>query len=79
MSKVGRPSRSPKKLKDGYYMSVVLKNTSKPVRIMRESFEQLNQAKEQYKDRGFKYIGQVQNNFWIDGENKGKPTVKVIK
>ena len=27
-----------------------------------------------YKDRNFKYIGQVKDDFWIDVENKGKTT-----
>ena len=74
MRKGGRPSNTPKRLKDGYYMSIVLSNTSKPIRIMRETFQQMEQAKEQYKNRGFKYLGQVKNHFWVDGENKGKPT-----
>ncbi len=43
--KKGRPSRAPKKLKDGYYMSITLKNKVKPIRIMRETIEELNYAK----------------------------------
>ena len=39
--KKGRPSRAPKKLKDGYYMSITLKNTKKPIRIMRETIEEM--------------------------------------
>jgi len=74
MKKSGRPSKTPKRLKDGYYMSINLSNTSKPIRIMRETHQQMQQAKEQYKDRNFKYIGQVKDHFWIDGENKGRTT-----
>ena len=74
MKKAGRPSKTPKRLKDGYYMSIKLSNTSKPIRIMRETHQQMQQAKEQYKDRDFKYIGQVKDHFWIDGENKGRTT-----
>ena len=74
MKKAGRPSKTPKRLKDGYYMSIKLSNTSKPIRIMRETHQQMQQAKEQYKDRNFKYIGQVKDHFWIDGENKGRTT-----
>jgi len=74
MKKAGRPSKTPKRLKDGYYMSINLSNTSKPIRIMRETHQQMQQAKEQYKDRNFKYIGQVKDHFWIDGENKGRTT-----
>ena len=74
MRKSGRPSNAPKKLKDGYYMSISITNTSKSVRIMRETFEQTKLVETQYKDRNFKYIGQVKDNFWIDGDNKGKTT-----
>ena len=55
-------------------MSISITNTSKSVRIMRETFEQMKLVETQYKDRNFKYIGQVKDNFWIDGENKGKAT-----
>jgi hypothetical protein len=55
-------------------MSINLSNTGKPIRIMRETHQQMERAKEQYKDRNFKYIGQVKDHFWIDGENKGRST-----
>ena len=74
MNKPGRPSNIPKKLKDGFYMSIGNKNTSKQVRIMRESREQMELVRIQYKLRNFKYLGQVKDNYWIDGENKGRPT-----
>jgi len=74
MRKSGRPSTTPKKLKDGYYMTINLSKTSRPIRLMRETLQQLEQAKEQYKERNFKYLGQVKNHYWIDGENKGKST-----
>ena len=74
MRKAGRPSNSLKKLKDGYYMLVTVQNTRNPVRIMRETLEQVEQAKNQYNNHDFQYIGQVKDNFWIDGKNKGKST-----
>jgi hypothetical protein len=39
---------------------------------MRETFEQRKLVETKYKDRNFKYIGKVKDDFWIDGENKGK-------
>ena len=72
--KKGRPSRAPKKLKDGYYMSITLKNKAKPIRIMRETIEEMNHAKEKFKNSNFQYIGQVENHLWIDGIHKGKKT-----
>ena len=74
MRKAGRPSNISKRLKDGYYMLITIKNSQKPIRIMRETCQQMQQAKDQYKDRDFKYIGQVKDHFWIDGENKGRTT-----
>ena len=74
MIKSVRPSNAPNKLKDWFYMSISITNTSKSVRIMRETFEQTKLVETQYKDRNFKYIGQVKDNFWIDGDNKGKTT-----
>ena len=74
MRKSGRPSNVPKRLKDGFYMEISITNTSRSVRIMRETFEQMKLVETQYKDRNFKYLGQVKDNFWINGENKGKAT-----
>ena len=72
--KKGRPSRAPKKLKDGYYMLITLKNSKKPIRIMRETIEELKYAKEKFKNSNLKYLGQVENHVWIDGEHKGQQT-----
>jgi ribosomal protein S4E len=74
MKKAGRPSNAPKKLKDGFYMSISIPNTSKSLRIMREDREQMELVKIKYQHRNFKYLGEVKNNVWIDGENKGKST-----
>ena len=74
MKKSGRPSKIPKRLKNGYYMSITLSNTSKPIRLMRETYEQMKDAEKQYKDRNFKYLGQVKDHYWIDGDNKGSKT-----
>tara|TARA_X000000368_G_C23002954_1_gene699793 strand:+ start:658 stop:882 length:225 start_codon:yes stop_codon:yes gene_type:complete len=72
--KKGRPAKAQKKLKDGYYMSITLKNSKNPIRIMRETIEGVEHAKVKFKNQNFQFIGQVENNFWIDGVNKGKPT-----
>ena len=74
MKKRGRPSNAPRRLKDGYYISVTLNSTGKPIRIMSETLEQLKVAQVKYKNYHCKYLGQVKDHFWIDGENKGKPT-----
>ena len=74
MRKRGRPSKNPGRLKDGYYMLISLDNLRKPIRIMSETLEQMKVAQGRYKNYHCKYLGQVKNHFWIDGENKGKPT-----
>jgi len=74
MKKAGRPSLSPKKLKDGYYILITTKNSKNPIRIMRETLKQLEQAKIQYKYHHFEYLGQVKGGFWVDGKNQGKAT-----
>ena len=74
MKKKGRPSRKKKKLKNGYYMSICNSISSKPVRIMRDTFEEMKLVEEKFRNRDFKYLGQVRDNKWLDGENKGKTT-----
>ena len=74
MRKGGRPSKNPGRLKDGYYMLISLDNLRKPIRIMSETLEQMKVAQDRYKNYHCKYLGQVKNHLWIDGENKGKPT-----
>lgn len=76
MNKPGRPSTSPKKLKDGYYMLITIKNSNKPIRIMRETLKQFEQLKIQYKHHHLEYLGQVKDNLWIDGQYKGQVTNK---
>ncbi len=64
----------PKKLKNGFYMSITISSSSRPIRIMRETLDQVKLVEQQYKDRDFKFIGQVKDNLCLDGENKGKLT-----
>jgi hypothetical protein len=72
--KKGRLSTKKKKLKNGYYMSISNSISSKPVRIMRDTFEEMKLVEEKFRNRDFKYLGQVRDNKWLDGENKGKTT-----
>tara|TARA_B100001250_G_C19112969_1_gene491886 strand:+ start:20 stop:247 length:228 start_codon:yes stop_codon:yes gene_type:complete len=74
MKKAGRPSNAPKKLKDGFYILISLPHSSNKIRIMRESRQGLEKAKVKYKNCNFQYLGEVKNNFWIDGKNKGSST-----
>ena len=55
-------------------MSICNSISSKPVRIMRDTFEEMKLVEEKFRKRDFKYLGQVRDNKWLDGENKGKTT-----
>jgi hypothetical protein len=72
--KIGRPSTAAKKLKNGYYLEIFLKDAVRPIRILRETEDGLKQAKEQFKNHRVRYLGQVKDNLWLDGDNKGKKT-----
>ncbi len=72
--KIGRPSTAAKKLKNGYYLEIFLKDAVRPIRILRETEDGLQQAKEQFKNHRVRYLGQVKDNLWLDGDNKGKKT-----
>jgi hypothetical protein len=41
---------------------------------MRSSKFEIDIAEREFKNRNFKYLGEVKDNFWQDGENKGKKT-----
>ena len=74
MNKKGRPSTKKKKLKNGYYMTISNSISSKPVRIMRDTFKEMKLVEENFRNRDFMYLGQVKDNIWLDGEKRGKPT-----
>ena len=73
MKRKGRPSTAKKQLKNGFYIQIKNGN-AKPMRLMRETMEGVEMAKEQFKNKNFKYLGQVENNVWLDGEMKGEKT-----
>tara|TARA_B100000900_G_C20379179_1_gene633790 strand:+ start:60 stop:188 length:129 start_codon:yes stop_codon:yes gene_type:complete len=41
---------------------------------MRSSKIEIDVAGRQFKNRNFKYLGEVNDNLWKEGENKGKKT-----
>ena len=42
---------------------------------MRESHEQAMLALTQFQNKIVKYLGEVKDNYWMDGDNKGKKVV----
>ena len=71
----GRPTTRDKGLRNGFYIELRDKSSSKPVRIMRESHEQAMLALTQFQNKIVKYLGEVKDNYWMDGDNKGKKVV----
>ena len=72
MQKRGRPSTKTPKLKDGFYIELKTKGAS-PIKIIRRNMEEANQAISQYsKNKIVKYLGEVKDGRWVDGDNKGK-------
>lgn len=75
MSKKGRPATKPAALKDGFYIELRTKGSNSPVKIRRESMDEVQVALDQYKaSKIAKYLGQVESGRWIDGDNAGKKT-----
>ena len=73
MSKAGRKPSRIKSLKNGYYFSISgSTQNSRPIRLMRSSKFEIDIAEREFKNRNFKYLGEVKDNLWQDGENKGK-------
>ena len=75
MQRRGRPSTQPPKLRDGFYIELKSHGSTSAIKIIRKNIQEVEKAIEQYsKNKLVKYLGQVKNGKWIDGDNKGKST-----
>ena len=73
MQKRGRPSTQPPKLRDGFYIELRTQGSSSAIKIIRKNMEEVHKAMEMYsKNKLVKYLGQVKDGRWLDGDNKGK-------
>ena len=73
MQKRGRPSTQPPKLRNGFYIELKTQGSSMGIKIIRKNMEEVKQAMEQYsKNKIVKYLGQVKDGKWVDGDNAGK-------
>ena len=73
MQRRGRPSTQPPKLRDGFYIELKTQGSSSAIKIIRKNMEEVEKAMEMYsKNKLVKYLGQVKDGRWVDGENKGK-------
>ena len=75
MSSRGRPTTRAKGLKNGFYIELKVKGSNKATRIMRETHEQAMLALTQFQNKIVRYLGEVKDNYWMDGDNKGKKVV----
>jgi len=71
----GRPTTRDKGLRNGFYIELKDKHSSKPIRIMRDSHEQAMLALTQFENKIVKYLGEVKDNYWVDGDNKGQKVI----
>lgn len=75
MQRRGRPSTQPPKLRDGFYIELKSHGSTSAIKIIRKNMQEVDRAIEQYsKNKLVKYLGQVKNGKWVDGDNKGKST-----
>tara|TARA_B100000427_G_scaffold324090_1_gene328618 strand:- start:1114 stop:1341 length:228 start_codon:yes stop_codon:yes gene_type:complete len=73
MEKRGRPSTKPPRLRDGFYIELRSQGSSGAIKIIRKSMAEVEQAMTMYsKNKVVKYLGQVENGRWVDGDNKGQ-------
>lgn len=75
MKRKGRPATKQAELKEGFYIELKTKGSNSPVKIRRESMQEVELAMEQYgRSKIVTYLGQVKGGKWMDGKNKGKKT-----
>ena len=73
MQRRGRPSTQPPKLRDGFYIELRTQGSSSAIKIIRKNMDEVKKAMDLYSaNKIVKYLGQVKNGKWVDGENKGK-------
>ena len=73
MQKRGRPSTQPPKLRDGFYIELRTHGSSSAIKIIRKNMEEVDKAIKLYStNKIVKYLGEVKNGKWVDGDNKGR-------
>ena len=75
MTNRGRPTTRAKGLKNGFYLELKMKGSNKATRIMRETHDQAMLALTQFDNKIVRYLGEVEDNYWKDGDNKGHKVV----
>lgn len=74
--KMGRPSTKPKKLKDGFYLEVKNQGAKSGIKIRRDTYEEMMQAKKSFeRTKEVKVLGEVVDDTFVD-EKKNKKKKK---
>lgn len=69
---MGRPSTKPKKLKDGFYLEVKNQGAKSGIKIRRDTYEEMMQAKKTFeRTKEVKVLGEVVDDTFVD-EKKNK-------
>ncbi|MAZ58667.1 MAG: hypothetical protein CMP56_04620 [Flavobacteriales bacterium] len=73
MQRRGRPSTQPPKLRDGFYIELRTQGSTSAIKIIRKNMDEVKKAMDLYSaNKIVKYLGQVKDGKWVDGDNKGK-------
>ena len=75
MSNRGRPTTRAKGAVMVHITTVSIKGSNKATRIMRETHDSAMLALTQFDNKIVRYLGEVKDNYWMDGDNKGKKVV----
>lgn len=68
---MGRPSTKPKKLKDGFYLEVKNQGAKSGIKIRRDTYEEMMQAKKSFeRTKEVKVLGEVVDDTFVDEKKK---------
>ena len=74
---MGRPSTKPKELKDGFYLEVKNQGAKSGIKIRRDTFEEMMQAKKSFeRTKEVKVLGEVIDDKFVNDKKKSRKSKK---
>ena len=74
---MGKPSTKPKKLKDGFYLEVKNQGAKSGIKIRRDTFEEMMQAKKSFeRTKEVKVLGEVIDDKFVNDKKKSRKSKK---
>lgn len=74
---MGRPSTKPKKLKDGFYLEVKNQGAKSGIKIRRDTYEEMMQAKKSFeRTKEVKVLGEVIDDKFVNEKKKSRKSKK---